>query len=161
MASRILGMGDVLSLIEKAEETLDEEQARKLEKKLRENTFDLDDYLQQLQQMRKMGPLDQLLNMIPGLGNMKQLKDAKIDESEFGRVEAVLRSMTIEERRDPSVLNGSRRRRIAMGSGTSVQDVNRLMNQFNQMKKMIRAMTGGDDSARRCGRMPNLSHLGF
>jgi signal recognition particle subunit SRP54 len=99
--------------------------------------------------------------MIPGLGNASQLKDVKIDESQFSRVEAILRSMTMEERSDPSILNGSRRRRIAMGSGTSVQDVNRLMNQFNEMKRMIRAMTGGEESGKRRGRMPNLSHLGF
>jgi len=143
MASRILGMGDVLSLIEKAQESFDEEQALKLEKKLRENRFDLNDYLTQLQQMRKMGPLDKLMEMIPGLGNMpQQLKGAKIDEKEFGRVEAILRSMTIEERTDPTILNAGRRRRIANGSGTSVQEVNRLMNQFGEMRKMIRAMTG-------------------
>ena len=161
MASRILGMGDVVSLIEKAEEAFDEEQAREIERKFRENRFDLNDYLVQLQQMRKMGPLDQIISMIPGLGNAGQLKDVKIDEQQFSRVEAILRSMTMEERSDPSILNGSRRRRIAMGSGTSVQDVNRLMNQFNEMKRMIRAMTGGEESGKRRGRMPNLSHLGF
>ena len=149
MASRILGMGDVLSLIEKAEEAFDEDQAREMERKLRENRFDLSDYLVQLQQMRKMGPLDQIISMIPGLGNMGQLKDVKIDEKELARVEAILRSMTVEERGDPSVLNGSRRRRIAAGSGTSVQDVNRLMNQFGQMKKMIRAMAGAEESGKR------------
>ena len=156
MASRILGMGDVLSLIEKAQETFDEEQAMAMERKFRENKFDLNDYLSQLRQMRKMGPLDQIIGMIPGLGNMNKLKDAKIDEKEFGRVEAILCSMTNRERRDPTILNGSRRRRIADGSGTSVQEVNRLINQFNEMKKMIRAMTGLEESGKRRKRMPNF-----
>ncbi|MEN6356612.1 MAG: signal recognition particle protein [Armatimonadota bacterium] len=156
MASRILGMGDVLSLIEKAQETFDEEQATAMERKFRENRFDLNDYLGQLRQMRKMGPLDQILGMIPGLGNMSKLKDAKIDEKEFGRVEAILCSMTNDERHDPTILNGSRRRRIADGSGTSVQEVNRLINQFNDMKKMIRAMTGAEVSGKRRKRMPNF-----
>lgn len=156
MASRILGMGDVLSLIEKAQETFDEEQAVAMERKFRENKFDLNDYLDQLRQMRKMGPLDQIIGMIPGLGNMGKLKDAKIDEKEFGRVEAILCSMTNKERHDPTILNGSRRRRIADGSGTSVQAVNRLINQFNEMKKMIRAMTGAEDSGKRRKRMPNF-----
>jgi len=160
MASRILGMGDMLSLIEKAQDSFDEEEAAKLEKKLRENRFDLNDYLAQLQQMRKMGPLDKLMEMIPGMGNMsQQLKGAKIDEKEFGRVEAILRSMTNEERGDSTILNGSRRRRIADGSGTSVQEVNRLMNQFGEMKKMIRAMTGAEESGRRHKRMPNLPFM--
>lgn len=160
MASRILGMGDVLSLIEKAQETFDEEQAVELEKKLRENRFDLNDYLAQLQQMRKMGPLDKLMEMIPGMGNMSaQLKGAKVDEKEFNRVEAILRSMTMEERGDPTILNASRRRRIANGSGTSVQEVNRLMNQFGEMRKMIRQMTGGDESGKRRKRMPNFPFM--
>lgn len=156
MASRILGMGDVLSLIEKAQETFDEEQAMAMERKFRENKFDLNDYLNQLRQMRKMGPLDQVLGMIPGLGNMSKLKDAKIDEKELARVEAILCSMTNDERHDPTILNGSRRRRIAGGSGTSVQEVNRLINQFNDMKKMIRAMTGAEESGKRRKRMPNF-----
>ena len=160
MASRILGMGDVLSLIEKAQSAIDEDQAREMERKFRENTFDLNDYMQQLQQMRKMGPLDQILGMIPGLGNMKGLKDAKVDDKEFSRVEAILQSMTKQERSDPTILNGSRRRRIATGSGTSVQDVNRLMSQFNEMKKMIRAMTGGmEDSGKRRKKMSNFPFM--
>lgn len=158
MASRILGMGDVLSLIEKAQEAFDESEAIELEKKLRENRFDLNDYLTQLQQMRKMGPLDKLLEMIPGMSS--QLKDAKIDEKEFNRVEAILRSMTNDERSDPSVLNASRRKRIAFGSGTSVPDVNRLMKQFDEMRKMIRAMTGAADSGKRRKRMPNMPFFG-
>jgi len=159
MASRILGMGDVLSLIEKAQDAFDEDEARKMERKFRENRFDLNDYLEQLVRMRKMGPLDQILSMIPGLGNASQLKDAKIDEDEFKRVEAILRSMTNEERGDPSVLNGSRRRRIAAGSGTSVQHVNRLMKQFDDMKKMIRAMTGAEEAGKRRGRMPSFPFM--
>ncbi len=160
MASRILGMGDVLSLIEKAQESFDEQQALTLEKKLRENRFDLNDYLAQLQQMRKMGPLDKLMEMIPGFGNMsQQLKGAKIDEKEFGHVEAILRSMTYEERSDPTILNASRRRRIAAGSGTSVQEVNRLMNQFGEMRKMIRTMTGAEESGKRHKRMPNFPFM--
>lgn len=156
MASRILGMGDVLSLIEKAQETFDEDQAKAMERKFRENKFDLNDYLGQLRQMRKMGPLDQILGMIPGLGNANKLKDAKIDENEFNRVEAILCSMTNNERHEPAILNASRRRRIAAGSGTSVQEVNRLINQFNEMKKMIRAMTGAEESGKRRKRMPNF-----
>ncbi len=160
MASRILGMGDVLSLIEKAQESIDEEHAREIERKFRENTFDLNDYLDQLQQMRKMGPLDQLLGMIPGLGNMKQLKDAKIEEKDVSRTEAILRSMTMEERQDPSILNGSRRRRIAAGSGTSVQEVNRLMNQFHDMRKMLRAMSGAEETGKRRKKMPQFPFMG-
>ncbi len=159
MASRILGMGDVLSLVEKAQEAFDENQAREMERKFRENRFDLNDYLDQLQQMRKMGPLDQILSLIPGLGNAKQFRDAKIDDKEFSRVEAILRSMTLDERSDPSILNASRRRRIAAGSGTSVQDVNRLIKQFDEMKKMIRVMTGADDSGKRRKKMPNFPFM--
>lgn len=159
MASRILGMGDVLSLVEKAQEAFDENQARAMEKKFRENSFDLNDYLDQLRQMRKMGPLDQLLGMIPGIGNIKGLKDAKIDDREFSRVEAVLCSMTIDERSDPSILNGSRRRRIAAGSGTSVQEVNQLVNKFNEMKKMFRAFSGAEDHPRKRKRLPNFPFM--
>ena len=139
MAGRILGMGDVLSLIERAEAAVDEQKAEELERKLRENRFDFEDDLEQLQQMRTMGPLDQLLGMIPGL-NPKQMKDVQIDESQVGKVEGIIRSMTKEERHHPEIMNGSRRRRIAAGSGTSVQEVNRLMNQFEQMRKMIREL---------------------
>lgn len=146
MASRILGMGDVLSLIEKAQSTVTEESARALEKKLRENQFGFDDYLDQLQEMRKMGPLDQLLSMIPGLGQMKQLQGVKVDDHDIGQVEAIIRSMTKDERRDPSIINGSRRRRIADGSGTSIQDVNRLIKQFDEMRKMMRQLTGYEES---------------
>ena len=152
MAGRILGMGDVLSLIEKAESAFDQEKADELERRLRENKFDFEDYLEQLQQMRKMGPLDQLVGMIPGL-NPKQMKGVEIDESQIGKVEAIIRSMTREERHHPEVMNGSRRRRIAAGSGTSVQEVNRLMNQFEQMRKMIRDLADMEQG-RRPARMP-------
>ena len=159
MASRILGMGDVLSLIEKAQEAVDEDHAREMERKFRENSFDLNDYLEQLQQMRKMGPLDKILEMIPGMGNIKGLKEAKIDDGQFNRVEAILRSMTLEERSDPSILNASRRRRIASGSGTHVHEVNQLINQFGQMKKMVRAMTGGEESGKRRKKIPNFPFM--
>jgi len=138
MASRILGMGDVVSLVEKAQETVDEEKAKKLEKKLRKQEFSLEDFLDQLQQIKRMGPLDQLLGMIPGLG--AQMRGVKVDDGAFTRIEAIINSMTLEERRNPKVLNGSRRRRVALGSGTRVQDVNQLINQFNQMKKMLKNM---------------------
>ena len=147
MAGRILGMGDVLSLIEKAEAAMDQQKAKELERKLRENRFDFEDYLEQLQQMRKMGPLDQLIGMIPGL-NPKQMKGVEIDENQVGKVEAIIRSMTKEERHHPEAMNGSRRRRIAAGSGTSVQEVNRLMNQFEQMRKMIKDLTDMEQGKR-------------
>ena len=147
MASRILGMGDVLSLIERAEAALDEDKAKELERKLRENEFNFEDYLDQLQQMRKMGPLDQLLGMIPGLG--AKLQDVKVDEAELRKVEAIIRSMTPEERQTPSILNGSRKRRIAAGSGATTQDINRLLKQFEEAKKMIRTLSGMEKSGRR------------
>ncbi|GAB4335462.1 MAG: signal recognition particle protein [Calditrichia bacterium] len=140
MASRILGMGDVVTLVEKAQEAVDLENAKKLEKKLRKDQFTLEDFYEQLQNVKKMGPLDQLLGMIPGVG--RQLKNVSIDDSAFSRVEAIINSMTPEERRNPKILNGSRRRRIAMGSGTRIQDVNQLIKQFEDMRKMIRRMRG-------------------
>jgi len=138
MASRILGMGDVLSLIEKASATIDLEQAKEMEKKFRKDDFNLDDFLEQLQQVRKLGPIDQLLGMLPGMGNLKKLQDVKIDEKELVRTEAMIRSMTQKERRDSSIINGSRRKRIALGSGTRVQDVNKLIKQFLEAKKMMK-----------------------
>jgi signal recognition particle subunit SRP54 len=138
MASRILGMGDVVSLVEKAQANIDQEEAEKLERKLRKQEFTLEDFYSQLQQIKKMGPLDQLLGMIPGLG--AQAKNVKVDDHSFVRIEAIINSMTVQERRNPKVLNGSRRRRIAGGSGTRVQDVNQLLNQFGQMKKMLKRM---------------------
>ncbi len=138
VASRILGMGDVVSLVEKAQEAIDEESAQELEKKLSKNQFTLEDFYQQLQQIKKMGPLDQLLGMIPGLG--KQLRGVSVDDGAFSRVEAIINSMTFEERRKPNIINGSRRKRIARGSGTKIQDVNQLLRQFDQMKKMMKRM---------------------
>ena len=141
MASRILGMGDVVSLVEKAQEAIDLEEAQKLEKKLRKEEFTLEDFYAQLQQIKKMGPLEQILGMIPGLG--KQLKNVPIDDHAFVRVEAIINSMTPEERRRPQIINGSRRRRIALGSGTRVQDVNQLLRQFDEMRKMFKKMKRG------------------
>ena len=140
MASRILGMGDVLSLIEKAEAAYDDKKAAELEKKMREQTFTLDDYLDQFEQIRNMGSMEQLLGMMPGV-NTSALKDAQIDEKAMGRVEAIIKSMTPKERAKPDILNSSRKRRIAAGSGTSVEEVNRLLKQFEQVKKMMKQFT--------------------
>ncbi|MBT9176098.1 MAG: Signal recognition particle protein [Firmicutes bacterium] len=138
MASRILGMADVLSLIERAEEALDVKRAAELEQKLRSQTFTLEDFLTQLQEIRNMGPLDQLLGRVPGFAQAKQLQNMQIDERELKRVEAVIFSMTKRERQRPEMIDGSRRKRIALGSGTSVQDVNRLLKQFEQTRKMMK-----------------------
>ena len=140
MASRILGMGDVLSLIEKAEETFDEKEAEKLAAKMKKNQFDLNDFLSQLQQIKKMGPLDSIIKMIPGM-NTKMLKDTKIDEKQLAHIEAIIKSMTNRERAKPQVLNGSRRKRIALGAGRTVQEVNKLLRNFEDMKKMMKKMT--------------------
>ncbi len=139
MASRILGMGDVLSLIEKAQENMDQDEALKLQQKLRKAEFTFEDFLQQMQQMKKMGPLQNILEMIPGLGG-KQLKElqGQIDEKELAHTEAIIQSMTPEERRKPEIIKGSRRKRIAKGSGVKVQDVNRLIKQFDQSRKMMK-----------------------
>lgn len=139
MASRILGMGDVLSLIEKAQEAFDDEQAEKLAAKMQKNQFTLSDFLDQLHNMKKMGPLDQLIKLIPGI-NTKMLDQVKIDDKQIAHVEAIIYSMTIKEREKPQIINGSRRLRIAKGSGTSVQVVNRLLKQFDQMKNMMKNM---------------------
>ncbi|MBQ8730777.1 MAG: signal recognition particle protein [Lachnospiraceae bacterium] len=138
MASRILGMGDVLSLIEKAQENFEEEEAIALEKKLREATFNLEDFLAQMRQIKKMGPISQLLGMIPGLG--AQLKDIEIDDKQVNRVEAIVLSMTPNERRRPEIINASRKKRIAAGCGMQVQDVNRLLKQFEEMRKMMKQL---------------------
>jgi signal recognition particle subunit SRP54 len=143
MASRILGMGDVLSLIEKAEEQVDERQALDLQKKLEREQFTLEDFLQQMRQVRKMGPLSGLIGMLPGMGAMKQLKNAEVDEGELDRVEAIILSMTPSERANPAMINGSRRKRIASGSGTRVQHVNQLVKQFDQMRKLMRQLSSG------------------
>lgn len=138
MASRILGMGDVLTLIEKAQATVDAKKAQELERKLRQNEFTLDDFLDQFQQLKKMGPLDQLMDMIPGMGQAKALKGLEVKEKDINQVEAVIRSMTSLERRKPEIINGSRRKRIALGSGTSIQEVNKVLKQFDQMQKMMK-----------------------
>jgi signal recognition particle subunit SRP54 len=143
MASRILGMGDVLSLIEKAQETIDEKKAQELQKKLLKDSFTLEDFGEQLKQIKKMGSIDQILSMIPGMGKLKLPKDFQASEKELGRVEAIINSMTREERRHPDILNGSRRLRIAKGSGTTVQDVNQLLKQYLQTKKMLRTFRKG------------------
>ncbi len=142
MASRILGMGDMLTLIEKAASAVDEEQAQKMAAKLKEAEFTLEDFQEQLNQMKEMGPIDQLIGMIPGMGNIKQLKNLDVDESHFKKIEAIIQSMTPEERRRPEIIGGSRRKRIAAGSGTRIQDVNRLLKQFSQTKQMLKQFSG-------------------
>jgi len=156
MASRILGMGDVMSLIEKAQDNVDEVKAKELEEKFRTQTFTLDDFLEQLQQVKKMGPLDDLLKMMPGAGKIKGLENAQVDEGQMERVEAVIRSMTPTERTKPEVINANRRRRIAKGSGTSIQDVNRLLKQFEDMKKMVKQMTNMQQKGKKKMKMPGL-----
>ncbi|WP_156289039.1 signal recognition particle protein [Oceanobacillus salinisoli] len=141
MASRILGMGDVLSLIEKAQANVDEKQAKELEEKMRTMSFTFDDFLEQMGQVKNMGPLDELINMIPGANKMKGLKNAQIDEKQLSHVEAIIQSMTKKERQEPNIINASRKKRIAKGSGTTVSQVNRLLKQFNDMKKMMKQMT--------------------
>jgi len=143
MASRILGMGDVLSLIEKAQETIDTQKAKELEKKLLKDTFTLEDFQEQLQQIKKMGSIEQILSMIPGIGRLKLPQDLQGSEKDLVKVEAIINSMTKEERRSPEILNGSRRLRIAKGSGTTVQDVNQLLKQYLQTKKMLRQFKKG------------------
>jgi signal recognition particle subunit SRP54 len=143
MAQRILGMGDVLSLIEKAEQQVDEQEAEALQEKMRRDQFTLEDFLTQMKQMRKMGPLSGILGMLPGMGALKQLKNADIDERELDRVEAIILSMTPQERANPGMINGSRRKRIANGSGTKVQNVNQLVKQFDQMRVMMKSMANG------------------
>ncbi|MGD9736823.1 MAG: signal recognition particle protein [Solirubrobacterales bacterium] len=143
MAQRILGMGDVLSLIEKAESQVDEQAAEELQEKLKKDQFTLEDFLTQMKQVRKMGPLSGILGMLPGMGAMKQLKNANIDERELDRTEAIILSMTPAERADPHIIKGSRRKRIANGSGTKVQQVNALVKQFDQMRVLMRSMANG------------------
>jgi signal recognition particle subunit SRP54 len=141
MASRILGMGDVISLVERAQQQFDEEEARKIQKKIAKNQFGFDDFLKQIQQVKKMGSIKDLAGMIPGMG--KTMKDVDVDDDAFKGIEAMIHSMTKEERQDPKVLNGNRKKRIAMGSGTTVVDVNQLIKQFSQMGKMMKMMQGG------------------
>jgi signal recognition particle subunit SRP54 len=144
LASRILGMGDVLSLVERAQEAFDQERAQELQRKMRTATYDLEDFLQQMREIRKLGPLNQLMEMIPGFNKMmKDAGQASVDERELKRIEAIILSMTPLERRQPELIGGSRRRRIARGSGTSTSDVNQLLNQFKQAQQMMKAMAGG------------------
>ena len=145
MADRILGMGDVVSLVERAQEQYDEEEARKIQKKIAKNQFGFDDFLKQIQQIKKMGNMKDLIGMIPGAGKM--MKDVDIDDDAFKGIEAIIHSMTPDERSNPSVINASRKKRIGKGSGTSVQEVNQLLKQFNQMSKMMKMMQGGKGKA--------------
>ncbi|WP_424765815.1 signal recognition particle protein [Paenibacillus sp. sgz302251] len=138
MASRILGMGDMLSLIEKAQSNIDADKAKEMERKMRTAEFTFDDFLEQMEQVRNLGPLDQIMDMLPGMNKMKGMKDMKVDEKQIGRVEAIVRSMTKEEKQKPELLNHSRRKRVAAGSGTTVVEVNRLIKQFDDMKKMMK-----------------------
>jgi len=142
VVSRVLGMGDVLSLIERAEAAIDREDAERLEEKIRSNEFTLEDFRDQLRTIRKMGPLEQLLGMLPGMNQMNALANAQVDPKQISRVEAIIGSMTLEERRKHHIVNGSRRRRIAKGSGTSVEEVNRLLKQFVQMQRMLKSLGG-------------------
>jgi len=141
LASRILGMGDIVTLVEKAQERFDTEKASRLEERLRKSQFTLEDFLEQLQEVRKMGPISQVLGMLPGMNRLPA--DTTVDEGALVRIEAIIRSMTRDERRSPAIINGSRRKRIAMGSGTTVQDVNRLMKQFEQMQRMVKTLSKG------------------
>ena len=147
LAGRILGMGDILTLVERAQEHVDQNQAAKLEEKLRKSTFTLDDMLDSMQQLQKMGPLGQVMSMIPGMGNLAGEAQAAVDRGDLRRTEAIIRAMTAGERRDPTILNGSRRRRIAAGSGTSLPDVNRLVKQFAEMQKLMKQLSGGKRTA--------------
>ena len=153
MADRILGMGDVVSLVERAQEQFDEEEARRLQKKIQKNKFDFDDFLKQIEQIKKMGNLKDLAAMIPGVG--KALRDVDIDDNAFKSLEAMIHSMTPKERQNPELLNTSRRMRIAKGSGTSIQEVNRFIKQFDQMRKMMKMMSGNKMSALMKG-MPGM-----
>jgi len=157
MAERILGMGDMLTLIEKAQENFNAEQMARMQKKIRSLEFTLDDFLEQLRQVKKLGPLEQVLSMIPGLGGVKKLKDLQVDEKELVYVEAIIQSMTPAERREPEkLLNGSRKKRIALGSGTSVQEVNRLLKQFEQTKKMMKQIMDMEKGLKKSGKMPKI-----
>ena len=153
MANRILGMGDIVSLVEKAQETFDEEEAARIQKKINKNKFDFEDFLGQIQQIKKMGNIKDLMGMIPGVGN--KIKDLDIDDKSFAGIEAMIRSMTPEEREKPELLDNSRKQRITRGSGRSIQELNRLLKQFTEMKKMMRSMNkmkGGG----RMSKMPKM-----
>ena len=158
MAGRILGMGDVVSLVERAQEQFDEEEAKRLEKKIRKNQFDFNDFYNQIQQIKKMGNIKELASMIPGVG--KAIRDVDIDDNAFKGIEAIIQSMTPQERTHPEVLNTSRRRRIASGSGTSIQEVNKLIKQFDQTRKMMKMVTGANMKGM-MGRMKNMKGTGM
>jgi signal recognition particle subunit SRP54 len=151
MASRILGMGDVLSLIEKAQESIDLDKAKELEQKFKKQEFDFEDFLDQMEQLKKLGPLNKILEMIPGMGGMKEAQDLDFNNKEIVKVKAIIQSMTREERRNPGVLNASRKKRIARGSATTVQDVNRLVKQFEEMRKMMKKFSGMEKSMKKRG----------
>jgi signal recognition particle subunit SRP54 len=154
LASSILGMGDVLTLIEKAQEVVDQKKAEELEKKLRKSEFTLEDFRDQMVQVRKMGSLTDIMKMIPGMGQVKQLKNLQVDEKEFIRIEAIINSMTPQERRQHNIINGSRRKRIARGSGTRVQDVNQLLKNYTQVMKMIKKLNKGGMRGMNRGMLP-------
>jgi signal recognition particle subunit SRP54 len=156
MASRILGMGDVLTLIEKAEQAYDRDEAEKAAAKLQSGRFTLEDFLDQMQQVKKMGPLNNIVGMLPGIP--KELRKAEIDDREVARLEAIIRSMTPEERREPQIMNGSRRLRVARGSGTSTSEVNQLLKQFKEMQKMMKMLGRGKGAK---GRMAGLGLPGL
>ncbi len=159
MASRILGMGDALTLIEKAEKSIDKDKAKEMEKKLRSQSFTLEDFLEQLQQIKNMGPLDQIMDMMPGMAGNKKLKNMSMDENELVKIEAIIQSMTKNERFDPRIINSSRKKRIASGSGTRVQDVNKLLKQFESMKKMMKQLGKMDKKGlqNKMGNLPFMS----
>ncbi|OMP68575.1 signal recognition particle protein [Domibacillus epiphyticus] len=159
MASRILGMGDVLTLIEKAQTNVDEAKAKELEQKMRTMSFTFDDFLDQLGQVRSMGPLDEILKMLPGANKMKGLANVQVDEKQIGRVEAIIRSMTPSEKQQPEIINAGRRKRIARGSGTSIQEVNRLLKQFEDMKKMMKQMSAMQQKGKKKGGMPKFPFM--
>jgi signal recognition particle subunit SRP54 len=156
LVSRILGMGDMLSLIEKAVEVVDQKKAREIEEKIRKDSFTLEDFRDQLKQIRKMGSIQQILDMLPDIGGLKAMKKQEVDEKELTRVEAIINSMTPKERRNHQIINGSRRKRIAKGSGTSVQEVNQLLKQYVQMQKMMKSMKKGLFGMRRGFKMPQM-----
>ncbi|WP_408869223.1 signal recognition particle protein [Brochothrix campestris] len=160
MASRILGMGDVMSLIEKAQANVDEEKAMALANKMKDNSMTFDDFLEQLQQVKQMGPLDDLLKMIPGMNKMKGVENMSIDDKQMAHIEAIIKSMTTKERAEPAILNASRRRRIATGSGRPVQEVNKLVKQFEEMKKMMKQMSGMGGKGGKKGMKGLMSGLG-
>jgi signal recognition particle subunit SRP54 len=154
MADRILGMGDIVSLVERAQEQFDEKQAEKLRQKIQKNQFDFNDFLAQIQQIKKMGNLKDLMGMIPGVGKM--MKDIDIDDDAFKGVEAIIHSMTPQERAEPALLNGRRKERVAKGSGTSIQDVNKLMKQFDDMRKMMKLMGNKQNMEKLMQNMPKM-----